>query len=173
VPTYVIATDRSALSISFKPTLPGPGIRICELRGEFEIAASDDGTVDWDQPASGHFEFRVDVLSVESNAMALGAPQLLGPSRLDRVTGELIDVRRTGHDRFESTVRVALADLELTMAANGRFILDGSDRITVHGKTCMDSNQLGVYLPPFLNSMVHARWKLVLSRAGAESSTKT
>ncbi len=182
LPHYAIATGRSSLSISFKPSFPGLAVRVTGLRGEFEATIDADGSIDWSRPTGGRFELRVADLSLGNRLVTMGATRWLDPARFDRITGELLEVRPAGGDRFESRERICLKDLDVTLAANGRFEIERAERVTVHGRTFADPRQFGVFLPPFLNFMVHVRWKIALEPApspdsphtpGAEISTET
>ncbi|MCX7621456.1 MAG: hypothetical protein N2037_11520 [Acidimicrobiales bacterium] len=163
---YSIVTERSSLSVSFKPAFPGLAARVTGLVGDFDVAIDDEGVIDWSQPSTGRFELRVEELSLGNRLLTMGARRWLDPERFDRIAGELLEVRplreHAGDRRFASTVHLTLKDMDLTMAAHGRFEVELLDRITVYGRTFTDPRQFGVYLPPFLNFMVHVRWKITL-----------
>ncbi|MCB1004118.1 MAG: hypothetical protein R2699_14930 [Acidimicrobiales bacterium] len=161
--TYEIDKERSTFSLRFSPSFPGMGAKISGLTGRFDAAVDHDGTIDWDAPFSGAFEMHVDDISLGNRFMTFGARQWLDPRQYDRVTGELLDVEPEGTDGFTSHVRINVKGTEVTMAATGRFDVRTHDDITVHGRSMADPREFGVALPPFLNVMVHVRWRIELN----------
>lgn len=163
MPSYEIDTHRSSFDLRFKPGIPGVGARITGLRGRFDAGIDDDGIIDWDHPVQGEFEMRVDDISMGNRFMTFGAKQWMDPKRYDRITGEIVGVRRKGEDGFACDVNIQLKDMDVTMTSTGRFDIADPANITVHGRTMTDPREFGVLMPPFINFMVHTRWRIAIS----------
>ena len=158
--TYAIDKERSSFSLRFSPSFPGMKARITGLSGTFDAAVDEDGVIDWDSPVEGTFEMHVDDISLGNRFLTFGAKQWMDPKRYDRITGEIQDVRPDGENGFSCDVLIKLKDMEKSMTANGVFDVRTHDDITVHGKSMADPREFGVLMPPFMNFMVHVRWKI-------------
>ncbi len=150
------------MSLRFQPSVPGMRARITGMGGSFHATVAEDGTVDWDAPVSGRFELKVADISLGNRFLTGGAKLFLDPKRYESISGELLGIEPDGVTGFKTMVRISIKDLDVTVAANGVFDVRAHDDITVHGRTISDPKDFGVIMPPFLNFLVHVKWKIEL-----------
>lgn len=162
MPSYAIDMARSTMGLRFQPSLPGIGARITGMSGQFDVNLGDQGEVDWGSPVRGSFEMKVSDISLGNRFLTAGAKLYLDPKRFESITGHLLDIEAIGANGFRTMVNIKLKDLEVQMSGQGNFEMQPDGSVIAYGKTIADPKDFGVLMPPFINFLVHTKWKIVL-----------
>ena len=155
-----IDTEATSFRITFKPGVPGVGLRVQGITGTFEATLDERGRPHLEHPVEGEFQMTVDDLS-------------LGPPLLDRavrgflrgadeiaVRGWMGDVVPLGHDEYRFGIRLELRGTEDRTDAVGRTALLEDGSVKVSGTCEVDPRGLGVPLPRLLPLRCRAAWDL-------------
>lgn len=158
-----IDTERASARVTFSPGIPGLGITVKGLSGEFDLTLGDDGRPDMSVPIRG--EFALALADLDTGPLTKVSRSLLASGDQIPIRGTIRDVARTrghGHDEFGFTVEVTMrGETHATDGLGTSGVLEG-DRLRVEGRTTVNPRAVGVPVPKILRARGHIVWDLAL-----------
>ena len=158
-----IDTERASARVTFRPGIPGLGITVRGLTGEFDLTLGDDGRPDMRVPVRG--DFALALADLDTGPLTRLSRSLLSGGDSIPIRGTIRDVSRTRgheHDEFGFVVDVTMrGETHSTdgLGTSGR--LDG-ERLHVEGRTSVNPRAVGVPVPKVLHARGHIVWDLAL-----------
>ena len=155
-----IDTEQASFRVSFRPGVPGVGLRVRGITGTFEATLDERGHPDLDHPVEGSFEITVDDLSLGPPLLDRAVRGFLGGDEALAASGWMGDVEPHGDDRYRFALRLVLRGVEDTVAAVGRTALQPDGTVLVSGVSEVDPKRLGIPIPRLLPLVAKADWDL-------------
>jgi hypothetical protein len=160
VSRWRIDTERTSFRITFKPGVPGVGLRVRGITGTFEATLDERGRPHLEHPVEGEFQVTVDDLSLGPPLLDRAVRGFLGGEEAVAVRGWMGDVVPEGDDQYRFGLRLELRGTQDRMDAIGRNALQADGSVQVDGTSEVDPRGLGVPLPRLLPLKCRAAWEL-------------
>jgi hypothetical protein len=158
-----IDTERASARVTFRPGIPGLGITVRGLSGEFDLTLGDDGRPDMRIPVRG--EFALALADLDAGPLTKVSRSLLSGGDQIPIHGTIRDVARTkghDHDEFGFVVDVTMrGETHSTDGIGTSGVLDG-DRLGVEGRTTVNPRAVGVPVPRIFHARGNIVWDLAL-----------
>lgn len=155
-----IDSERTSFFVSFRPGLPGLGLRVTGVTGTFEATLDARGQPHLEHPIEGEFQMTVDDLSLGPPVFSRAVGSFLGGDDEVAVRGWMGDVHPLGDDEYRFGLRLHLRGNEDTIDAVGRTALLEDGTVKVHGTSEVDPRGLGVPIPRLIPLRCRAAWDL-------------
>lgn len=162
---FEIDDERSDFTVSFRPPVPGFGVRLSGLSGQFTIPLLEDGEPDLDGTAEGEFACGV-------RGLKLGNPVLtrMGRSWLDDGTdspirGSIGESSPLGDGRHQLTLHLTLRGATHPLESVGTIATAGDDLI-VAGTTRVRPTDIGFPFPLPVPMVATSDYAIHLARTG-------
>ena len=160
---YQIDPERTRLTVATRPGMPGLGARVREVRGWLDAAVEPDGdgAIGLRAPAAGHLTAEVDAIETGNQLVTAAVDRWLGVGRALSIA-VAFDVRPRADGRVDVPMQVTVLDRVVELVGSGRVRPLDDSALEADGVTLCDPRAFGISLPPLLNLIVHARWRLTL-----------
>lgn len=155
-----IDTEHTSFKVTFKPGVPGVGLRVRGVTGTFEATLDDEGQPDLDLPVEGEFEVTVDDLSLGPPLLDRAVRGFLGGDEAIAARGWMGDVEPANDGQFRFALRLELRGVEDRIEALGRTALQPDGSVLVKGTSEVNPKRLGIPLPRLLPLTCKADWDL-------------
>lgn len=158
-----IDTERASARVTFRPGIPGLGITVRGLSGEFDLTVGDDGRPDMRVPIRG--DFALALADLDTGPLTKVSKSLLASGDQIPIRGTIRDVARTkghDHDEFGFIVDVNMrGESHSTDGVGTSGRLDG-DRLSVEGRTSVNPRAVGIPVPKLFRARGDIVWDLAL-----------
>lgn len=155
-----IDTEQTSFRITFKPGVPGVGLRVRGITGTFEATLDERGRPHLEHPVEGEFQVTVDDLSLGPPLLDRAVRGFLRGDEAVAVKGWMGDVRPEGDDRYRFAIHLELRGVRDRIDAVGHTALQPDGTVAVHGTSEVDPKRLGVPIPRLLPLTARAAWEL-------------
>ncbi len=160
VSRWRIDTENTSFKVTFKPGVPGVGLRVRGITGTFEATLDERGHPDLAHPVEGDFEVTVDDLSLGPPILDRAVRGFLGGDEAIAARGWMGDVEPVGDDQYRFALRLELRGVQDQIDAIGRTELRPDGTVQVRGTSEVNPKRLGIPLPRLLPLTCKARWDL-------------
>lgn len=158
----MIDTDRTTFRITFKPGIPGLGVHITGVSGEFTATLDEHGTPDLDQPIEGSFAMRLDDLQLGNRLITAAVKGWLGGDTEVPITGRLGAVTPIDGHHHLLELLITMQGTEHRIESRGSTEVHEDGTFVVHGTATVDPRDVGVPIPSFLGLRTRASWRIHL-----------
>jgi hypothetical protein len=160
VSRWRIDTGNTSFKVTFKPGVPGVGLRVRGITGTFEASLDERGQPDLDLPVEGEFEVTVDDLSLGPPILDRAVRGFLGGDDAMAARGWMGDVQPEGDDRYRFKLELELRGVKDTIDAVGTTALQPDGTVKVRGTSEVNPKRLGIPIPRLLPLTCRAAWDL-------------
>jgi hypothetical protein len=162
VSRWRIDTEQASFKVTFKPGVPGVGLRVRGITGTFEATLDARGQPHLEHPVEGQFHVTVDDLHLGPPILDRAVRGFLRGDEAVAVKGWMGDVQPEGDDRYRFSLRIELRGVEDRIDAVGRTALQPDGTVRVHGTSEVDPKRLGIPIPRLLPLRCKADWDLLI-----------
>ena len=155
-----IDTEQASFKVTFKPGVPGVGLRVRGITGTFEATLDERGQPDLDHPIEGEFQVTVDDLSLGPPLLDRAVRGFLGGDDEVAVRGWMGEAEPQGDDRYRFALDLELRGVEERIHAHARTALQPDGAVLVLGVSEVDPKRLGIPIPRMLPLRCKADWNL-------------
>ena len=155
-----IDPEQASFKVTFKPGVPGVGLRVRGITGAFEATLDERGQPDLDHPVEGNFEITVDDLTLGPPLLDRAVRGFLGGDDALAASGWMGDVEPEGHDRYRFALDLELRGTKTRIDALGTTALQADGTVLVKGVSEVDPKRLGIPIPRLLPLTCKADWDL-------------
>ncbi len=155
-----IDTENTSFKVTFKPGVPGVGLRVRGITGTFEATLDERGHPDLEHPVEGEFEVTVDDLSLGPPLLDRAVRGFLGGDEAIAARGWMGDVVPVGDEQYRFALRIELRGVQDRIDAIGRTELQPDGTVQVSGTSEVNPKRLGIPIPRLLPLICKAHWDL-------------
>jgi hypothetical protein len=160
VSRWRIDTEQASFKVTFKPGVPGVGLRVRGITGTFEATLDERGQPHLDHPIEGEFRVTVDDLSLGPPLLDRAVRGFLGGDDAVAVSGWMGEAEPVGDDRYRFALDLELRGVQERIHADARTALQPDGTVLVHGVSEVDPKRLGIPIPRILPLRCKADWDL-------------
>lgn len=161
MPRFTIDPHATVFEVSFRPALPGFGLRIGPVTGEVE-ATFVGGRPDLDRPLTAEFSAVVDRLVLGPRIVERSVRAVIGRSRDITTSGRVTGCRRRDQ-HYELDLELGMPWGRYPIISLGQVEVGADERVHVSGRTEVHPRDVGIPIPrPLPVPATIARWDLVL-----------